>query len=132
MGTTLNRQQLDEYQQHGFLFPLPVLSDSETTALRNRLEALESEHGGRLPAHINRKPHVLLTWLNELIRDPRILDPIEGILGPNILCWGSGFFIKNARDPAWVTWRQDSTYWGLANFRRENFCRVTHASAWRA
>jgi non-heme Fe2+,alpha-ketoglutarate-dependent halogenase len=114
MGKTLTKYQLGEYQQQGFLFPLPVLSDSETATLRRKLEELEVNQGGRLPPRINRKPHLLLTWLNELIRDPRILDPVEDILGPNILCWGSGFFIKNPHDPARVTWHQDSTYWGLS------------------
>jgi hypothetical protein len=114
MGKSLTEHQLGEYQQRGFLFPLPVLSESETIMLRRSLEDLEAREGGRLPAHLNRKPHLLLTWLNELIRDPRILDPVEDIIGPHILCWGSGFFIKNARDPARVTWHQDSTYWGLS------------------
>ena len=114
MGKALTKHQLGEYQQQGFLFPLPVLSESETATLRGKLEDLEVQHGGRLPASTNRKPHLLLTWLNELIRDPRILDPVEDILGPNILCWGSGFFIKNPHDPARVTWHQDSTYWGLS------------------
>jgi Protein involved in biosynthesis of mitomycin antibiotics/polyketide fumonisin len=114
METTLTKHQLGEYQQQGFLFPLPVLSDSETATLRTKLEELEMDRGGQLPARINRKPHLLLTWLNELIRDSRILNPVEDILGPNILCWGSGFFIKNAHDPAQVTWHQDSTYWGLS------------------
>jgi non-haem Fe2+, alpha-ketoglutarate-dependent halogenase len=114
VGQRLTKHQLGEYQQQGFLFPLPALSDSETAALREKLEELEMDRGGRLPAKINRKPHLLLTWLNELIRDARILDPVEDILGPNILCWGSGFFIKNAHDPARVTWHQDSTYWGLS------------------
>lgn len=114
MEKTLTRHQLGEYQQQGFLFPLPVLSESETATLRGKLEELERNQGGRLPARINRKPHLLFTWLNELIRDPRILDPVEDILGPNLLCWGSGFFIKNPHDPARVTWHQDSTYWGLS------------------
>lgn len=114
MGKALTERQLGEYQQQGFLFPLPVLSDSETGALRTSLEELEARQGGRVPAHINRKPHLLLTWLNELIRDPRILDPVEDILGPDIFCWGSGFFVKNAHDPGRVTWHQDSTYWGLS------------------
>ena len=106
MGKTLTKHQLGEYQQQGFLFPLPVLSDSETATLRGKLEELETDLGGRLPARINRKPHLLLTWLNELIRDSRILDPVEDILGPDILCWGSGFFTKNPHDPARVTWHQ--------------------------
>jgi hypothetical protein len=114
MGKTLSQQQLGAYQEQGFLFPFPVLSETETNDLRARLEDLEARHGGRLPTRINRKPHLLLTWLNELIRDSRILDRVEDILGPNILCWGSGFFTKNAHDPARVTWHQDATYWGLS------------------
>jgi non-heme Fe2+,alpha-ketoglutarate-dependent halogenase len=35
------------------------------------------------------------------------------VIGPNILRWGSSFFTKNARDPSFVSWHQDSTYWGL-------------------
>jgi non-haem Fe2+, alpha-ketoglutarate-dependent halogenase len=115
VGTELGKDLLDAYQQRGFLFPLPVLSNSETATLRTKLEQLEAQHGGKLPPHINRKPHLLLTWLNELIREPRILDPVENILGPDILCWGSGFFIKNPHDKARVTWHQDSTYWGLSS-----------------
>jgi non-haem Fe2+, alpha-ketoglutarate-dependent halogenase len=110
----LANNQLGGYQEQGFLFPLPVLSGEETNTLRSRLEALEAQHGGRLPALVNRKPHLLLTWLNLLIRHPRILDPVADILGPDILCWGSGFFIKNPLDPGRVTWHQDSTYWGLS------------------
>jgi non-heme Fe2+,alpha-ketoglutarate-dependent halogenase len=110
----LTERQLGEYQEQGFLFPLPVFSHEEVTMLRGRLETLEAEHNGRLPAPFNRKPHLLLTCLNELIRDARILDRVESILGPDILCWGSGFFIKNPHDAARVTWHQDSTYWGLS------------------
>jgi hypothetical protein len=34
MGKTLNENQLGAYQQQGFLFPLPVLSDADTAILR--------------------------------------------------------------------------------------------------
>jgi ectoine hydroxylase-related dioxygenase (phytanoyl-CoA dioxygenase family) len=114
MGKALTREQLAAYERQGFLFPLPALSDSETALFREKLEHLEAENGGEIPARLNRKPHLLLTWLNELIRDPRILDAVEDVLGPNIFCWGSGFFIKNAGTAARVTWHQDSTYWGLS------------------
>jgi ectoine hydroxylase-related dioxygenase (phytanoyl-CoA dioxygenase family) len=62
---------------------------------------------------VRHKPHLLFTWLNDLIRHPRILDAVEDVIGPDILCWSTGFFIKNARDPSYVSWHQDSTYWGL-------------------
>ena len=59
------------------------------------------------------KSHLLFTWLDGLIRHPAILDAVEGVIGPDILCWSSTFFIKEARDPGFVSWHQDSTYWGL-------------------
>ena len=57
--------------------------------------------------------HLLFTWANELVRHPRVLDAVEDILGPNLRCWITNFFIKEANDPAFVSWHQDSTYWGL-------------------
>ena len=41
------------------------------------------------------------------------VDAIEDLYGPNLLCWTTNFFIKEARNPAFVSWHQDSTYWGL-------------------
>ena len=40
---------------------------------------------------------------------------MAAILGPNVLCWASGFFWKPAKDPAFISWHQDSTYWGLSH-----------------
>lgn len=39
---------------------------------------------------------------------------VEEVLGPNLFCWSSSFFIKEAGDPGYVSWHQDSTYWGLS------------------
>jgi ectoine hydroxylase-related dioxygenase (phytanoyl-CoA dioxygenase family) len=35
------------------------------------------------------------------------------VIGPDILCWTTNFFIKEAASPGFVSWHQDSTYWGL-------------------
>jgi Phytanoyl-CoA dioxygenase (PhyH) len=115
VDSEVGRNLLQTYLHQGFFYPINVLSYSEIAVLRRKLEEVEAQYGGKLPSDVNRKPHLLLTWLNELIRDPRILDAVEKILGPNILCWGSGFFIKNPRHRARVTWHQDSTYWGLSS-----------------
>src|SRR5262249_31655572 len=50
----------------------------------------------------------------DLVRHPRILDAVEDLYGPDILCWTTNFFIKEKADPAFVSWHQDSTYWGLS------------------
>ena len=49
------------------------------------------------------------------MRHDRIVDAIEDLYGPNLLCWNTNFFIKEARTPAFVSWHQDSTYWGLSS-----------------
>jgi ectoine hydroxylase-related dioxygenase (phytanoyl-CoA dioxygenase family) len=91
-----------------------VLSAGEALEYRRRLEAAEAAHGGRLGGELRHKPHLLFTWLADLVRHPAILDTVECVLGPNLLAWSTSFFIKEARDPAYVSWHQDATYWGLS------------------
>ena len=74
------------------------------------LPVLERDIGG----HLRHKTHLLFTWLADLVRHPRILDAVEDLYGPNILCWTTNFFIKEKANPAFVSWHQDSTYWGLS------------------
>jgi len=38
---------------------------------------------------------------------------VEQILGPDLLIWSSQFFTKDPGDGGFVSWHQDSTYWGL-------------------
>jgi len=109
---SLDPGALAHYQQHGFLAPIPVLSADEVARARSALEAHEAEHG-RLSGPLRQKSHLLFTWLDSLIRHPAILDAVEDVIGPNILVWGTSFFIKEACDPGYVSWHQDSTYWGL-------------------
>jgi ectoine hydroxylase-related dioxygenase (phytanoyl-CoA dioxygenase family) len=49
----------------------------------------------------------------ELATQPRLLDMIEAILGPDILIYGAEFFIKEAQSEQIVSMHQDLTYWGL-------------------
>ena len=115
MGKLLDASQVAAYQRDGYHFPIRIFSAQEAGTLRRRLEAVESASGGKLPPRMNQKPHLLYTWLNDLIRHPRILDAVEDVLGPDLLCWSSQFFIKNAGDPGYVSWHQDGTYWGLSS-----------------
>ena len=114
MTKRLSAADLERYRRDGFLFPITVLSPEEARDCRRRLEAVEAAHGGTLGGELRQKPHLLLTWLADLVRHPTILDAVEDVLGPNLLVWSSSFFIKDARDPAYVSWHQDATYWGLS------------------
>jgi hypothetical protein len=110
----LTPAQVDFYNANGYLFPLGALSEREAAAHRRRLEQAEAKTGGPLRAGMRNKPHLFLTWAAQLIRHPAILDAVEDLLGPNLLCWSSSFFVKDAHDPGYVSWHQDSTYWGLS------------------
>jgi non-heme Fe2+,alpha-ketoglutarate-dependent halogenase len=109
---SLTEAAVRQYRDLGYYAPVPVLSSAEADGLRRRLEAFEASGTGMQGA-VRHKPHLLFTWLNNLIRHPRILDAVQDIIGPNILCWGTSFFIKEPRNPSYVSWHQDSTYWGL-------------------
>ncbi len=107
------REQIQRYAQDGYLFPVPALTRREADEARATLEAFEAEHGGAWPRHVHHKPHLLLTWVDGLVRHPAILDAVEDIAGPDILCWSSRFFLKNPHDGGFVSWHQDLPYWGL-------------------
>ncbi len=109
----LTREQIERYAQDGYLFPVPALTRREADEARATLEAFEAEHGGAWPRHVHHKPHLLLTWVDGLVRHPAILDAVEDIAGPDILCWSSRFFLKNPHDGGFVSWHQDLPYWGL-------------------
>ncbi len=108
----LTQAALRQYQEYGYYAPIRVMPRAEADDLRAKLEAFESS-AGVLAGKLRHKSHLLFTWLNDLIRHRTILDPVEDVIGPNILCWGTSFFIKEPRNPGFVSWHQDSTYWGL-------------------
>src|ERR1700675_2880254 len=112
---TLSPAAVAQYRRDGFYFPMRILSAEEAAGYRARLEAVERERGGSLGGELRHKGHLLFTWLDALIRHPRILDAVEDVLGPNLLCWSTSFFIKEASDPGFVSWHQDATYWGLSS-----------------
>ena len=111
----LTPAQVEAFRRDGYHFPVRALSTDEALSYRRRLEQSEAMLGGPLRGALRSKPHLLFTWANELIRHPVVLDAVEDIYGPNLLVWSSSFFIKEAHDPSYVSWHQDSTYWGLSH-----------------
>jgi hypothetical protein len=107
----LSEQAVRAYHRDGILFPLRAMSAEDAAVLLDRHQAQADLIKGR----INQKPHLLFPWIEQIVRHPRILDAVEDVLGPNLLCWSAGFFAKPAGDPGYVSWHQDGTYWGLSS-----------------
>jgi len=114
MPKVLMQAQIDQFHEQGFVSPIRVMSAAEALGYRSRLERFERETGGSLGGHLRHKTHLLFTWLAALVRHSRILDAVDDLYGPDLLCWTTNFFIKEKANPAFVSWHQDSTYWGLS------------------
>ncbi len=53
-----------------------------------------------------------MRWADELIHHPRILDAVQHVNGPDILCWESVIFAEGPKTADYIAWHQDITYWG--------------------
>ena len=103
------------YERDGFFFPYDVISEAEAAEILADLEAGEAELTDRREelSMLRSYPARLLPSFDRLIRHPRLIDAVSQILGPDLLVWGSGLFIKEPNTPSYVSWHQDLNYWGL-------------------
>ncbi|MSO69720.1 MAG: phytanoyl-CoA dioxygenase [Alphaproteobacteria bacterium] len=115
MPKRLSLKAIERYREEGFYFPVRVMTLAEATATRQKLEAAEAALSDKLKGAFRHKPHLLFTWLDAIVRHPVILDAVEDIIGPNLLCWSSLFFNKAPQSKTYVSWHQDATYWGLSS-----------------
>lgn len=113
----LTEAQVRQYREKGYLFPFAALNAAEVKGFRDRIEAFEKEYGTRAGQILRQKSHVVLTFVAELVRLKPVLDKVESLIGPDILCWSTSFFIKDPGDRKFVSWHQDAQYWGLEGDR---------------
>jgi non-heme Fe2+,alpha-ketoglutarate-dependent halogenase len=117
MLKVLTPNQLDGYQRDGLLFPLPALSAAELKYFRACHDELDRRLGGRATAEQKGDCHLHFKWICDLATHPTVLDAVEDIIGPDILIHSSTIFTKYAHDEKFVSWHQDSHYWGLSEPR---------------
>ena len=114
MGKLLTDREIAAYREDGCVFPFRAHDPEEASANYRRYRALEEATGAEPQSRYKIKAHLPFPWMWDIIRDPAILDAVEDLIGPDIICWGSSFFTKRARDHRFVSWHQDSTYYGLS------------------
>lgn len=110
-----------DFDRQGYVFPVSVL-DADTTA-RYRASYLDfyQRHQHLLQTlppnqrwQVNSDTHFAFRWVDELTREPAILDAVQQVLGPDILAWNTVWFVKMPGDKTFITLHQDGAYWGLA------------------
>ena len=128
MTALLDDAALKQYREDGFVSPIRVFSTEEAAQLRAAIEAVEAERGPVFREDRKRpgdpfqgsyrfKSHLLFKWLADVVRDSRLLDVVEPLTGPDILCWTTHWFIKEPSSVNYVSWHQDSNYWGVESDR---------------
>ncbi len=114
MPKLLSEAAIAQYERDGFYHPLRALNTEEVARCRQDVEGVEQENLDDIGGAFRHKPHLLLKSLDATVRNERILDAVEELIGPDIFVWASLFFTKDIGDTRYVGWHQDSTYWGLS------------------
>src|SRR5471032_1677089 len=109
MPKVLAPAQVEAFERDGFVTAVRAMSKERAGYYRNRLEEFESAYpDDRLK--LDQKAHMICPWVDEMIREPAILDAIEDLIGPDILCWGTSLRAKAVYGRTFARWNQDSAY----------------------
>jgi ectoine hydroxylase-related dioxygenase (phytanoyl-CoA dioxygenase family) len=112
------------YEETGLLFPIQVLAPAEVERFRAAAEetdralreATPPVAPGERPVKMEGGCHLNFEWAHSLCTHPAILDVVEQILGGDILVHSATLFFKRP-GKSFVSWHQDSNYWGLSQPR---------------
>ena len=117
---TLRREDVARYNERGFLSPLDVFDRDEAhdwrgyfdTLIDDVVNAPDKRNGYSINGY-----HLSCQRLHDLVHTPRILDYVEDILGPNLVCWSTHLFCKLPHNPMEVPLHQDAVYWPFTTTR---------------
>lgn len=108
----LSKQQLEDYERDGFVFPIDVFSPAEVATYRNSFESLLESSRHCSPKRFDRL-HLFFEWAHQIVTHDALLDVVEAILGDDILVYGTLVLSKPPHDSRYASWHQDSFYSGL-------------------
>jgi len=113
MLKTLTSDQVQRFNEHGFIAPVDVMSEAAASELKARLEEAEARYPQELNSENRNNAHLAFKFMDEIAHHPVIVGAVEDLLGKNISLWGSVLFIKEPQSAGYVSWHQDATYMGL-------------------
>ena len=109
----LSDQQINFYNEKGYVAPIDVLSKQEASEIRYEIEIIEKKWPDALKGIGRIYVHLISPVFNKLCLNEKILDAVESIIGKNILICGTTLFIKNPNEHGFVSFHQDAKYIGL-------------------
>ena len=124
MTKLLSQEQINQYDNSGFVSPIDVLNQDEIRQSLKEIENFEEKTGKPIDFPHKSRCHQLFSWADDLVHHPKILDAVEDIIGPDILCYHATLWVKPAQSNSFVRWHQDGTYFFLDPAK--------HVTAWVA
>ena len=109
----LTKEQVNQYENRGFVAPLDVLSSTEAGEIRKEIENIETNWPGEIEGLGRNYIHLISPIFDKVSHNKKILDAVESIIGKNILVCGTTLFIKNPFEKGFVSYHQDAKYIGL-------------------
>lgn len=113
MPKQLTPRQIEQYRRDGFVSPVRIMYEDEAAEVRARVEAFEAAQGQPLKGAQRTQCCLLFPWIWEVVTKRALLDAVEDLLGPDILIYQSGAWIKEPESGTYVSWHQDITYFGM-------------------
>jgi len=113
MAGSLTPTQVAQFEGEGHLSPFRAMSAADAAACAATISDYEKALGEDPQRYFKIKAHIAAPWMVELAKNKAILDAVESLIGPDILLFGSSLFAKRANDTRFVSWHQDSAYYGL-------------------
>ncbi len=111
--STLTKVQMEQYREQGYLFPISALSNDEVARYRGAIEDMEELQGHTMDRIQCNKSYLLYDWADEIVHHPAIVDKVEALIGPDVLCYMTNLFIKDIDSKSYVSMHQDAAYWGV-------------------
>ncbi|MDE2745711.1 MAG: phytanoyl-CoA dioxygenase family protein [Chloroflexota bacterium] len=110
----LSTEQIEQYNDKGYVFPIDIFSRSEIESVRGYFDELlpkALEAGWNSYELTNWHKHCQGVW--DIVTDSRIIDIMEDMLGETVILRHSHFFAKLPGDGMRVSWHQDASYWPI-------------------
>ena len=104
------------YDDNGYFLPIDVMSSSKAFEASRKLEKISKNPNSNILHPWNLQAHLLANWIYNICSNPKVLDIIELLIGPNILIQSADIFIKPPKNNKHINWHQDANYWGLEPF----------------
>jgi len=113
MPKVLTKEQIKQYHEEGFVFPIRIMSKDEALAIATKIENAEKLYPKEMHSENRNNLHLSFSFLDKLVHNKIVVDAIEDLLGPDLALWATVMFIKEPSSGHYVSWHQDATYMGM-------------------